>query len=80
MITVADKSVIHSQSIQKLSRFLLLVFNKHALIHFGSFCFVRYFEAAYKFRFSVIYINVLGLLMPKNARSDSFRPLSILRP
>ena len=54
MITVADKSVIHSQSIQKLSRFLLLVFNKHALIHFGSFCFVRYFEAAYKFRFSVI--------------------------
>ena len=51
MITVADKSVIHSQSIQKLSRFLLLVFNKHALIHFGSFCFVHYFKAAQRVPF-----------------------------
>ena len=33
MIAVADKSAIHIQSIQKLFRFLLLVFNKHALLN-----------------------------------------------
>ena len=32
MIAVADKSAIHTQSIQKLFRFLLLVFNINALI------------------------------------------------
>ena len=30
MIAVADKPAIHIQSIQKLFRFLLLIFNRHA--------------------------------------------------
>ncbi len=44
-MTVADKSVIHSQSMQKLYRFLLLVFNINRapeLFSLRSICFVYY--------------------------------------
>ena len=37
MITVAEQAVIHSQSIQKLFRFLLLVFNINRSQILGAF-------------------------------------------
>ena len=51
-MAVADKSVIHSQSIQKLSRFLLLIFNKYALIILGAFLLQMYLQKEKTWGFS----------------------------